>query len=158
MYDAVINNLITYKVHLPHTLPTRPLFWPHITGAPSVVYPLSLSHGCFISVTHLETSSKISFPLVVLFIDFNPRGSSVTHRFDCHLGSVRSGTAVIYSKRECNKIFSLYYQLVTWIGGKFTGAISNCVSAQAHIWKCLLSLWAHKVTNLHQQWSWKLQD
>lgn len=106
VYDAVINSHMFSRI-----LPTSPLFWPHIAGAPSVVSPRSLSQGSLISVTYLETSSKSSFPVLVPCTDFKPKSSSVTCGLEStpktkawQLDSIRYVVAVIHRKGVCNDI------------------------------------------------------
>lgn len=66
-------------------LPTNLFLWPHITGALSVVSPVSLSHGSFISLRHLDTSSNMSFPVVMLCIDLIPKRSPLMHKLESNM-------------------------------------------------------------------------
>lgn len=65
-----------------HILPTNPLFSPHITEAPSVLSSLSLFQGSFMTFTHLDTSSNMSFPVVVSCTDLTPKCSSVINELE----------------------------------------------------------------------------
>lgn len=59
------------------------------------------------------------------------------------LGSIRSVGALIHSKRACNKIFSLSHKLLLKICSKLMCNVSNSVSAQNCILKCLPFFWEH---------------
>lgn len=139
-------DLLPYRAHQSTLLST--LCW-----RPSVVSPTSLSHGCFISATHLETSSKISFPVVVPCINYNPKSSSVTHKFES-IPRVKSDSRAVSdasqisstARENAKKSFPLSS---SWSYRLVTGEISFCVSTQAHICKYLLLLWANKIANFH---------